>query len=75
MKKIIDQGDRLIEYNDTSEIRKAVFEKVMQFFNDTELYSGEAISQSDEGFAESPVTLSEIADDIIKFKVIYKYEI
>lgn len=59
-------------FEDTPELRDAVFEKLIAFYAEHESYSGESIMQSDNPQIYAPVLLSEIADDLIKFKVDYE---
>ena len=60
-------GD-IVTYNDTQEIRDAVFERVMKYFIEHEAFFGESIHQSDGPIIDAPNVMSDIADDIIKFK-------
>lgn len=60
-------GD-IVTYNDTQEIRDAVFERVMKYFIEHEAFFGESIHQSDDPIIDAPNVMSDIADDIIKFK-------
>ena len=74
---LIDSNDLIsnknieITYQKTPEVMKEVFEKIVQFCLKHESFTGESIMQSDEPQIELPDLLSEIIDDIIKFKVKY----
>lgn len=70
MKKIIKIEDGTIEYEDNQDIRDAVFERVMEYFKEFNAYAGEVIHQSDDPIIYAPNVLSDIADEIIKFKCI-----
>lgn len=72
MKKQIKIDDAIVEYEDTQEIRDAVFGRVMEYFNEYECYSGEIIHQSDNPQIHAPSVMSDIADEIIKFQYIYE---
>ena len=74
MTKIRDD-DRTVEFEDTPEMHKAVFNKLMEYYFDTGSFSGESIAQCDHAQIDASVILSDIADDIIKFKVKYDDEI
>ena len=65
--KTIITDDYEITYDDSPEMAKAVFDKLIEWYIDTELFSGESICQSDTGNIEAPMILSDIADDVIKF--------
>lgn len=63
-----------IVYEDTKEIRDAVFERMIDFYKKHNCYCGESIQQMDEPIIDAPNVLSDIADDIIKFKYVEEYE-
>lgn len=69
MKKSLKIENGIVEYNDSKEIKNLVFDKLMEYFNKYEVYSGETIMQCDELHMEVPEVLSDIADNIIKFNV------
>lgn len=70
MIKTIETKYSTVTYNDTPEIRDAVFERVMQYFKEYECFIGEEIHQSDDPIIYAPNVLSDIADDIIKFNYV-----
>lgn len=60
-----------VEYEDTDDLRRQVFEAVLDFYIQLEAFHGEVIQQSDNCIIEAPSVLSGIADDLFKFKVQY----
>ena len=68
MTKTIKTDYSLVTYEDTPEVRDAVFERVMEYFKKCKCFAGEVICQSDNPIIEAPNVLCDIADDIIKFK-------
>ena len=56
-------------YNDDTETKEKVFERVIAFFRNTETFRGESIYQSDIAANESLEFLSDLADNILKFSV------
>jgi len=68
MTKTIQTEDYKVTYEDTPEVRDAVFERVMKYFKEYECFAGEVIHQSDDPLIYAPNVMSDIADDIIKFK-------
>lgn len=71
---VIETDDLVAEYEDTPEIRDAVFERVLAYFKEFESFRGESIFQSDDPTIYAPHVLADIADDILQFKVRYKDE-
>lgn len=72
MKKEIKLEYGKVEYEETQEVKDAVFEAVIGFFKEHEAFNGECIMQSDDPIIYAPELLSEIADNIIEFKVEYE---
>ncbi len=66
--------DKTVTYNDDQATKDALFEKLLNWFFEQETFSGESIMQSDGPLLESPVLLSDIADDILQFDVTWKGE-
>lgn len=62
-------SDYTVSYEETPELHKAVFDKVMQYYMKHEAFHGEVIMQDDDCIIYAPETLAIIADEIIKFKV------
>lgn len=73
MKKI-ETSDFICEYDDSDSIKNAVFERVMEFFKDHVSFNGECIIQNDISLIDAPNVLADIADDIIKFSVEWKWD-
>lgn len=69
---IKETEDFIIKFNDNKEIRDKVFDAVIKWCFEYELFSGECIHQCDSGQIEAPNLLSNIVDDIIKFDVEYR---
>lgn len=68
----IETEDYIVRFNDNKDIRDRVFDAVIKWCFDYGLFSGECIHQCDSGQIESPILLSDIVDNIIKFDVEYK---
>jgi hypothetical protein len=66
---VIQFEEHAVSYDDSQEVRNAVFERLMIYFNEMEAYSGECISQSDKCQENMVELLCNIADKIIKFNV------
>jgi hypothetical protein len=58
-----------VSYDDSQETKNAVFQAVLDWFNEHEQYSGEGIAQSDDCQINAAPLLERIADKIIKFDV------
>ena len=61
-------SDQTVTFKCDQATRDAVFEKVVQFFIEQESFIGEAIQQNDDPNIAAPITLAEIADDLMGFK-------
>ncbi len=70
--KTIEFDEFTLTYSDNLEVQKAVFDKLISWYMEYELFSGESIMQNDDGQIYAPVLLSDIADDIIKFDANWK---
>ena len=57
-----------VSYDDTPEMHKAAFDRLLRWFHTHQCYSGESIMQSDAPQITAAEMLSEIADDVIKFE-------
>lgn len=68
----IEVKDYIVEYEDTPEMHKKVFDAVLEYFKKHQAFHGEVIMQCDDPIIDAPNALSNIADDIMKFKVTYK---
>lgn len=71
-KRYIKLDDLTVVFEDTSNIRDAVFEEVLKYFINHECFCAESICQSDGPLIEAPYHLAGIADNIIKFEVTYE---
>jgi hypothetical protein len=60
-----------VVYCANQETKQKVFDAVINWYLENELFSGEAIMQSDRGIEGAPELLSDIADDILQFEVEY----
>ncbi len=65
----IYDGDATLSYLDTAEVKEQLFNKMLEFFKQHEIYSGEGVCQSDEVIIDAPNLLGDIADEIFKFEV------
>lgn len=61
--------DGHVSYDIGPETQREVFWKLLGFFIEQGLFTGECIMQSDSPSLDGPELLSEIADDIMKFEV------
>ena len=68
----IETKNYVVTFEDTPEMHKKVFDRVVQFYKDHESFHWECIMQCDNPQIEAPSVLADIADDIIKFEVAYK---
>lgn len=60
-------GSMIAEYDETPELKDAVFTKLLTWFQKTNATTGEAM-QSDDFNIEAPEIMADILDDIICFK-------
>jgi len=67
----ITTTDRTITFDDSPEAKDRVFDLMLDFFKQVDMFSGECLGQSDETYIEAPNILSEVAEDGFKFKVEY----
>lgn len=63
-----------VTYKDSQTTRDAVFTKVLAWFLDQEIFCGESIMQNDATQLTAPELLSEIADDVLQFDVMWDEE-
>lgn len=64
--------DMVVTFKDDEATKQAVFDRVMAYFKEHEMFSGESIHQCDATIIDAPSVLSDIADDIIQFDVVWK---
>jgi len=57
-----------VEYENSLETKEALFQKMKEFFFKHHAFSGESVCQCDGPQIEAQELLSEIADEIFKFK-------
>ncbi len=62
-------GDALISYKNDQDIKDKIYDKIIEWCFKENIFLEEVFMQSDDGVIEAPVLLSNIIDDIIKFKV------
>jgi tRNA splicing ligase len=67
--RTIETDDLIVTFDDTPELRAIVFERVLKWFEKHQSFQGECIMQSDDPQIYAPVFLSDLADDVFKFKV------
>ncbi len=71
MRKITTK-DYTVSFEDTQEMRDAVFERVIAFYMKHEAFSGESIMQCDGPQIDAPDLLADLADETLKFHVKWK---
>lgn len=71
MTRTIEKEEIRITFDETEELKQAVYDRVLKFFVDMESFCGESIMQSDDPIIEAPIVMSDIADDLFKFDVEY----
>ena len=59
----------VVEWNDSPETKDAVFQHLLNWYIEHGAFSGESIMQRDDPQLDAPVILSDIADDVIKFRL------
>lgn len=75
MKSEIETDHLIVSYKDDEEVREKVFKRVLGYFKENEIFSGEAIHQDDNAIISAPNVLSDIADDILMFNVVDKDDV
>ena len=65
--RTIEGKDFTVTWEETSEMKEAVYKKVIQWIEEHHAFAGEVLCQSDECIIDAPNLLAEIVDDIIKF--------
>jgi len=58
----------VVEFDDSQEVKNAVFDRVMEYFVNCESFSSETIMQYDSAIISAPDLMGDIADNVIKFK-------
>lgn len=72
IRTLVDNEELKVTFDDTPEVRDAVFEKLLAFYVKYQCFDGECILQSDNPQIYAPITLSGIADKHLKFDVEWK---
>lgn len=62
----------VVEFRDDPEIQARVFEQLIAWFRENDIWSGESLCQCDRGNIGAPEVLSEILDETLRPKVTYK---
>ena len=71
MKTSINIDDYRIEFNETNKLKEAVYKKILKWYFKHRKFCGDGIMQSDDTTIDAPELLSDIADDLFKFKIKY----
>ena len=66
MKFEIYDGDCIVEINPTQKMKDDVFDAIVAYCKEQDVWSGESLMQCDSPSIEAPQTLSNIIDEIIK---------
>jgi hypothetical protein len=56
-----------VTFEDSSEMARKVFDKVIEWYKKHKQFSGEGIMQDDDPIIDAPHFLSDLADEVIKF--------
>jgi len=62
----------MVKFDDSIQTKCEVFDQLIKYFKQHDVWSGESIEQKDGAILDAPLVLSEIADDIIQFQMRYK---
>jgi hypothetical protein len=69
MKVTREFEDFVVEYDDSEQVRDRVFNRLMEFLHEHNLYNGEVILQSDSIQLDAPDFLADLIDNVIQFEV------
>lgn len=69
---MLDDDERKVTFDDSQKAKDRVFEILRNWFGKEELFSAEAIGQSDKVYELAPDLLGEIAERGFKFKQKWK---
>lgn len=69
-----ETSDYVVEFDDSQNIKDAVFEELIKFYKRNESFNGESVQQNDDCIINAPEVLGDIADRIIKFQFNWKEE-
>lgn len=65
----IELIDCSVSYRDDPDTKEVIFQKILKFYLEYRLFSGESIMQDDDAQLYGPVLLADIVDDILCFEV------
>lgn len=68
----VENDELSVSYYDSQVARNMLYNKILKWFLDNEMFDGESIVQSDVINIDAPDFFAELANDIFKFKVNYK---
>ena len=68
----IETPEFVAEFQQDAATKEAVFNRVLQYYETHEAFAGEAINQSDDPIIDAPRVMTDIADNILRFNVVYK---
>ena len=68
----IETEDFIVWFMSGDDTKGEVFSALVKWYKKHEAFSGESICQGDDTIIDATNILSEIADDILKFKVDWK---
>lgn len=71
MEKIVKYKHGSVSFDETPELKEKVYQSVLNWYIKQGHFSGESIMQSDEPIIDAPEFLSDVADDLFKFKYLY----
>lgn len=64
-------SDGVVRYNCDQKTKDILYDKILEWFMDREIFNNESIVQSDISLLDGPDLLSEIAEDIFEFDAIF----
>lgn len=70
--KTIYAKDYTLTYDDSQDAKDRVFERMLKFFVESELFNGESLQQCDTTHIEGPEVLSDVAEEGFKFQTEWK---
>jgi hypothetical protein len=71
MKKIKIEDYYSIVFEESNELKDKVYESVLNWFIKHKSFHGETIMQNDDTLINAPDFLSDVCDDMFKFKIEY----
>lgn len=64
-------SDGVVRYNCDHKTKELLYDKILKWFMDREIFNGESIMQSDIPLLDGSDLLSEIAEDVFEFDAIW----